>query len=161
MKRLMLACLFVSLAIVSTGAVAKKEKDETPITKIEAGAFDAQRKAIVDGFASGERYAEISSGDKAKVMSSLDRIDQLLGDHTEIDALRADEKVSLYNEQEIINNILTKAQKDSREVCKRHRPVNSRLAVNECHTVAEWERRRTEARDLMQDRQRLMTPGGG
>lgn len=166
MKRLLTACLFLSLVGASAGIAAKK-KDDAPMAKVEAHAFDAQRDTIVRGFESGERYSEISAPDKEKVLAALDEMERLLGDKTSIDALRPDAKVALFNEQETINTILTAAQADSREVCKRSRPINSRIPVNECHTVAEWQRRRDEARDLMDERQRLLTrplpvrpPGG-
>ena len=156
MKRLLTACLFLSLVGASAGVVAKK-KDDAPMPKVEAHAFDAQRASIVDGFQSGERYAEISPADKEKVLASLDKMQRLLGDNTSIDSLRPDDKVELFNEQEVVNTLLTAAQADSREVCKRSRPVNSRIPVNECHTVAEWQRRRDESRDLLDERARLLT----
>lgn len=157
MKRLMTACLLLALAGSAPTLLARKKDEGTPMPAVDASAFDAQRKDIVHGFGDGERYAEISSDDKTKVLASLDRMDALLGDSTSIDALRSDDKVALYNEQETVNTILTKAQQDSREVCKRSRPVNSRIAVNECRTVAEWQRKRDESRDLLDQNQKHLT----
>lgn len=158
MKRslLLLPCLLLSSLVLSPVARAD---DQTPMREISATGFDEQRSSIVSGFADGERYAEIKSDDKTKVLAALDRMQQTLGPGTSIESLSPDAKVALYNDQEVINTILTDAQEASREVCKRNRTVNSRLKSSECHTVAEWERRRERARELAEKNKRYN--GGG
>lgn len=156
MKRLLL--LLPGLLLATTVLAA----DKMPMREIQPSGFDQQRNAIVDGFASGERYAEIDAEQKVKVLAALDRMQQILGPSTTIEQLAPEAKVALYNDQEIVNTILTDAQEASREVCKRNRTVNSRLKASECHTVAEWERRRERARDLAEKNKRYVTkPAGG
>lgn len=157
MKRslLLMPCLLLSIAAFSPVALAD---DQTPMREIRATAFDEQRASIIEGFADGERYAEIKSDDKTKVLAALDRMSQTLAPGKSIESLSPEAKVAIYNDQEVINTILTDAQEASREVCKRNRTVNSRLKSSECHTVAEWERRRERARELAEKNKRF---GGG
>lgn len=154
----MRSMIFAGMCLVaSIGAQAA----DVPMKEVQANGFEDQRAAIVAGFADGERYAEIDKDQRAEVMSALDRMQDLLGPATEIGQLSPEAKVALYNDQEIVNNILTDAQAASREVCKRHRTVNSRLKASECHTVAEWERRRDRARELTEKNKRIITTRDG
>ena len=130
--------------VASMGAHAA----DVPMKEVQANGFEAQRAEIVAGFAQGERYGEIGKEQRIEVMDALDRMQALLGPSTAIEQLSPDAKVALYNDQEIVNNILTDAQAASREVCKHHRTVYSRMKKSECHTVAEWERRREAGREL-------------
>lgn len=134
---------------------------DVPMKEVQANAFEEQRAAIVAGFEPGERYSEIDKAQRTEVMDALDRMQDLLGPATSIQELAPEAKVALYNDQEIVNNILTDAQAASREVCKRHRTVNSRLSTNECHTVAEWERRRERARELVRFSKSFENKGQG
>lgn len=138
------AFLLLGLLLATSATAA----DKMPMREVQASAFDEQRSAIVEGFADGGRYSEIDAEQKVEVMAALDRMQQLLGPNTSVEQLKPDAKVALYNDQGIVNNILTAAQSASREVCKRNRSVNSRLKASECHTVAEWERRRNRDREL-------------
>ena len=152
-------CLVASMSM--TASMSVQAAKDVPMAEVQANGFEDQRADIVAGFADGERYAEISKEQRAEVMGALDRMQDLLGPATSIGQLSPEAKVALYNDQEIVNTILTKAQAASREVCKRHRTVNSRLATNECHTVAEWERRRERARDLAEKNKRYVTTRDG
>ena len=153
LKILAVMCLVLS----SVGVQAA----DVPMAEVRANGFEEQRAAIIAGFASGERYSEIEDEQRAEVMGALDRMQDLLGPSTSIDQLKPEVKVAIYNDQEIINTILTKAQAASREVCKRHRTVNSRLKTSECHTVAEWERRREAGRELAERARGTAKEGAG
>ena len=141
----MRSIMFVGMCLLASMTA---QATDVPMAKVEANAFEDQRAAIVAGFADGERYAEIDKTQREEVMGALDRMQELLGSSSSVNELSQEARVALYNDQEIVNNILTDAQAASREVCKRHRSVNSRISTNECHTVAEWERRRERAREL-------------
>lgn len=141
----MRSMMFAGMCLVASMAT---NAADVPMKEVQAGEFEAQRAAIMAGFADGERYAEIGKEQRVEVMEALDRMQGALGPATSVQQLTPEAKVSLYNDQEIVNNILTEAQAASREVCKRHRTVNSRLKASECHTAAEWERRRDAGREM-------------
>ena len=155
----MRAMIFAGVCLMASMSVQASK--DVPMAEVQASGFEDQRAAIVAGFADGERYAEISKEQRVEVMDALDRMQDVLGPATSVQQLSPEAKVALYNDQEIVNTILTKAQRASREVCKRHRTVNSRLSTNECHTVAEWERRRERAQELARFRKSFANPGQG
>ena len=137
--------LSLCLLAVSTAAFAA---DKVPMREVQANGFDDQRAAIVAGFADEGAYSEIGTDEKAKVMGALDRMSTTLGSATSLDQLKPDARVALFNDQEIVNTILTRAQADSRITCKRDRTVSTRVKSSQCHTVAEWARRAEDARRL-------------
>ena len=141
MRSIMVAGLWFVTSLTALAA-------ESPGKEVAANGFAAQRAAIVAGFDEGGRYAEIGAEERMQVLAALDRMQALLDPSTPVDRLSSGNKVALYNDQEIVNTILTQAQEASREVCEHHRTVNSRLKKSECHTVAEWERRREAGREL-------------
>ncbi|WP_337245852.1 hypothetical protein [Luteimonas sp. gir] len=113
------------------------------VVDIESGAFERQRAAVLADLSGGEAYAEISPSDKQTVVSLLDRMQGVIEKTSSVDALHETERVRLFNDQEQVNTILTRAKADSRLVCRRETPIGSRLPQTNCMTVAE-RRRATE-----------------
>lgn len=107
--------------------------------------FEEQRTQLMADLADGETYAEISAEDREKVVSALGRMQRILGDGTPA-ALSPDDRAALMNEQELVNNLLTQARKDSRLVCARETPVGTRMPTTVCRTVAESRRQRENSR---------------
>lgn len=112
--------------------------------------FGEQRDQVMADLSDGETYAEISPEDRARVVSSLGRMERLLGTNASPQALHPDDRVELMNEQERINNILTRARADSRLVCRREVTVGSRMPTNVCRTVAESRRVREDSRQRLE-----------
>jgi len=112
--------------------------------------FDSQRQQILSDLEGGEKYSEISRQDAEKVKGALGRMSQQL---TSVDGavsrLSADQLAIVFNDQELINAILTQAGEDSRLVCTRERPVGSRRPITHCMTVAEKRRHRDEVQNEM------------
>ena len=109
--------------------------------------FSEQRAQVMADLDDGETYAEIGLEDREKVVSALGRMGRILGTHESPQALHPDQRVELVNEQETINNILTRAHADSRMVCRREIPVGTRMPTNVCRTVAERRRLRDNSRN--------------
>lgn len=152
MKHLVLLALMaaslVSTAWARDAGRDDRDDDRPPLAELTPQTLPQQREAVMDAFAPGERFAELDEAGRKRVIESFDRMQALMGGATSIDQLEPDVKVDLFNEQAMLNEVLTQAQRDSRVTCKRYRTVNSRLKNGECHTAAEWERRRERARKL-------------
>jgi hypothetical protein len=88
------------------------------------------------------------------VNAALDRIDSALHSHGNVAALPEETKLRVFNDQELVNTILTKGRDDSRLLCTRETPVGSHRPVNSCKTVAERRRDRERSQDTMRDLQR-------
>jgi hypothetical protein len=140
------------LLVVASSADAKIDS----LGKASAGAlnvespFESQRLQILKDLDGGEKYSEISKQDAEKVKGALGRMSQQLAsaDGT-LSRLNADQLAVVFNDQELVNAILTQAGEESRLVCTRERPVGSRRPVTHCMTVAEKRRHREESQNEM------------
>ena len=68
--------------------------------------------------------------------------------------LSADEQVTVFNDQEVVNTVLTSAKDDSRMVCQRVRAVGSNMVTSQCMTVAQRREMRRNSERNMNDVQR-------
>lgn len=104
--------------------------------------FAEQRQRVESALNGGSTYREISAEDRAKVLQALGRMGSKL-DSQKLADLNEPDKLEVFNNQEIVNTLLTKAADDSRMICQRERVVGSKLPQNVCMSVAE----RREARE--------------
>jgi hypothetical protein len=146
------AAALAVLLISATSAFAKQ--DDINKIALAEGDFAAQRAQIEADLADGKTYAEISRNDRAKVRESLDRIGATLAGVESIDALNPDAKARVFNDQELVNQILTAAAADSRLICERTAKTGSNRKITTCETVAERNRRRELDQDNLQKMQR-------
>lgn len=149
MVRLMVCTLLLAAAPV---AFANQQ------LALDEGSFAEQRSEIEKGLADGKTYAEISQADRATVRESLNRISGRLEGVEDVDKLPDPAKVALFNDQEVINTILTQAAADSRMVCKSVTRTGSHRKTNECQTVAERRRRQELDQDNLQKMQKGRMP---
>jgi hypothetical protein len=106
-------------------------------TRVEVdNGFMAQRDNILRELGDGKTYSEIDAGDREKVKAALARIATALDRSGGVDQLKEQQKVEVFNDQELVNSILSKAGEDSRLVCKRVRKTGSHMTSNQCMTVA-------------------------
>lgn len=115
--------------------------------------FSAQAQQIRTDL-NGDTYSEISKDDRQKVADALQRMEALMHGEPDAAKLKEADKVQLFNDQELINTVLTKARADSRVVCKREKTVGSHRAVSQCLTVAERRKIREQSFEILQANQR-------
>jgi hypothetical protein len=140
---------FVLLSLAASAAFAATKKSATAI---DLNASFAQQKAQIEReLGDGETYAEISSQDRAAVREALNRIASKLDMAGSVESLTAQQKADVFNDQEKVNTILTKASEDSRLVCRREKKVGSHREITECMTVAERRRAYENAQKTMRD----------
>jgi len=124
--------------------------------------FEASKARLV-GQLDSDRYSEISPQDKQTVLTTLERMDARLGKVGSSGQLSEEDRVDMFNDQEIVNTIITHAAIDSRVICIREAPTGShRIRVN-CQTLAMLKARERIGQDAMytMERQKNNTfPGG-
>src|SRR3546814_12987339 len=91
-------------------------------------------------------YGEVSPTDRREVLAALARIRTALGPSGDASRLNERRKLRVFHDQELINNILTSADADSRLVCRREKKTGTQMASNQCMTVAERKRAAAPAR---------------
>ena len=140
----MFASAIFSGLLASVGAAYRAR---SPDVEIEVSEMESPRQ--IEALADGETYREIPSQDRQTVKESLDRISGLLGDAQNADQLPEATRVEVFNEQERVNTLLTKAREDSRLVCTREKKVGSHRTTNSCKTVAERRRDMEESQNAL------------
>jgi hypothetical protein len=105
----------------------------------------------------GETYAELRLEDRSRVRGALGRMRGVLDQYPDQKSLPEASKVELYNDQQIVNTVLTQAREDSRQICTREKTTGSHRATTQCKTVAQRERDKAAAQREMNAVQR----GGG
>lgn len=113
------------------------------------GSFADQRQAIEKKLADGKTYSEIGANERSLVKDALARISSALESGGGIEALSETQKAAVFNDQETINNILTKAGEDSRLVCERVEKLGSHRKTTVCLTVAERRRVRESSENTL------------
>ena len=120
-----------------------------PRIDLSVASYAEQKAEVEAALADGATYAEIDSMKRREVAGALDRIAAVLEATGDVGGLTAEQKVKVFNDQELINTILTRAGEDSRIVCRREIKVGTRFAKETCSSVAERRRiRETAQSDL-------------
>jgi len=145
-------CALAGLFLV---AMAAQASDSAPnLAASDYAGFQAQSVVIRRDLAEGKVYSELDQRQREDVLAALDRIQAVLQAKGDVGALPEDAKLRVFNDQELVNAMLTKGREDSRLLCSRETPVGSHRAVVSCETVAERRRKRDRSQDTMRALQR-------
>jgi hypothetical protein len=160
MRQLFLSSLLLLLCI-SAPAGAKDAPDHQAIA-FSPTQFSAQREAIIKGLRSST-YRELSDADRENVLDALSRMQDKLDGVERLEQLDKRDQIAVFNDQELVNTLLTQAAADSQLICKREKFVGSHRVTNVCLTVAERRRLAAVAQEQMRGLQRspkLEDPAG-
>jgi len=100
-------------------------------------------------------YGRMRRGDITRMDKARDLIAELLEGHSNALELKPEERIELYNAQEMLTATIRNDEKD-RKVCKLEAVTGSRLGKTECMTVAEREERAKRARAGLEDQIRTV-----
>jgi hypothetical protein len=100
-------------------------------------------------------YGRLKRGDNERMEDARSEIRTLLEGHGNAMELQPDERIALFNAQEVITGAIRNDDKN-RKVCKREPTLGTRLAKAECLTVAQREARKKVSKDFAERSQRNM-----
>ncbi|HBS55210.1 MAG TPA: hypothetical protein DEA38_05730 [Stenotrophomonas sp.] len=146
--------MIVMLLGLSAAAQAASEK---PVVQMDRQAPVAEQVRQVEKALDNGEYAEISADDRAQVRQSLERITLRMGDRQTAQELPPAVQNEVFNDQERINTILTRAHADSRLVCQHTRSTGSNMPKSRCLTVAERRRIEEKGKALLNDQRSYRT----
>jgi hypothetical protein len=119
--------------------------------------FAALRTRMI-GQLNSDRYAEIKPADKAAVFGALDRIGQRLAKPS----LGNQDRVDIFNDQELINQITTHARAESRIYCERDEPTGTHVIRVICMSMGKWMQKQKDEQNavhvLMDNHQAAVCP---
>lgn len=128
------------------GSAAAREV-EMPVAMSKAD-FDVTKAHLIAQLDT-DRYSEISPQQKRKVIDALDRIDARLGSPAGSDKINDDDRVAIFNDQELVNTIMSRAVEDSRMYCEREAPLGTHRIRTVCLTMATWMERERSGQTAM------------
>ena len=134
---------FLMLMVFAASNVVANET--TKLSALEQ--FDVQKELILQDINDHTIYTEIEYSDVKLVRSTLDDMSHLLENAGDLESMTIDQRADLFNQQELVNTILTMAENDSRRVCRRRGTLGTNFKTTTCETVKE--RRERQAADRM------------
>jgi len=129
--------------LFALAGAAHADKMDVQVTMSRSD-FDALRARIVARLDT-DAYAAITPQDKTTVIAALDRIDHHLAKPRASDQ----DGVDIFNDQELINQIMTHASAQSRMYCEREMTTGSHLTRVTCMTIAKWMEREQTGQSAM------------
>ena len=147
-----LVLVLLSAIIFSTNTVAR---ETTKLSAFEQ--FEAQKSVILQDIKDDQVYSEISYSDANVVRDVLDRMTGNLEGITDFSEMTEAQRADLFNDQELVNTILTMAENDSRLVCRRSGTLGTNFKTTTCETRKN-RRERQEADRMAIDRLIRQTP---
>jgi hypothetical protein len=149
--------IFAALALaaaLSAGmagvAGAKEHYRENSVKADTAEAFSQLADNVRREMVPGGKYEYIKPDEKQKVDAALEQMTKLFDEHGTVAAMTQDQKVALFNAQEVVNSILTLRNRD-RVICKNEAPLGSHIPKTSCHTYAQEVEAREGAKKMMDD----------
>lgn len=157
MKSVLIAAFAVAFGVagVAHAKIDSKPARDSALVQLDVEESVAQQLARVEGALHSEQYSEIGMEDKSKVSAAIARIRDNLGAHETVEQANPEARTAIFNDQEVINTILTRAHADSRMVCQRERLTGSNRHTNVCMTVAQRREARENSSDVLRNYNRV------
>lgn len=125
-----MVCLITSMPVLA-------KPDAKPISlDINQASFAVQKENVLNAIGNDENYSEISKADSDKIKEGLSLLSEKLTDDTSFTALSAADREQVLAQQKVINQLLVKAARDSKIVCRDEVVSGSNLPRKVCRTRA-------------------------
>ena len=132
------------LFILLAGTISTAVSDTVRLSAMEQ--FETEKKQILQDLGSNTIYREITGGDMKLVKDALDRMSGHLENVDDLAQMSEAQRAELYNDQELVNTVLTMAENDSRTVCRRSGKLGTNFKTTTCETVKDRRARQEEDR---------------
>jgi hypothetical protein len=143
-RNLALACLVVLASATATAPEPANQVTPMTVNADTREDFAAVAEDVRAEMAEGGRFEFLSKSERQAVEDAFRRMDLLFQTSPTVEGMNKEDKVALFNQQEVVNSILKNRDSD-RVVCKRERKTGSNLATTTCLTYGERERQRRDS----------------
>ncbi|HET7923646.1 MAG TPA: hypothetical protein VFL30_02045 [Rhodanobacteraceae bacterium] len=145
----------VALAVALSMAMlapcsAKENYHEKRVNADTKEAFADVSQSVRREMDHGGKYEFVPPDERAKIDKNFDDMTKLFDQYGTVSAMNQDAKVRLFNDQEVVNSILTKRDRD-RVICQNKAPIGSHIQQTSCHTYAQEVEARQETQKQMSD----------
>jgi hypothetical protein len=150
--------MVVWLALMALGNAAAADKAAVlKIDSADKARFEQQVASVHKAMEAGGRFEFAGADERGRVDKALNEIGDVLAKHDTAMPLTQNEKVAIFNAQEVANAILLKNDSE-RLICKNEAPLGSHRKQTSCNTVAELHRIHEHDADLYQKKMNVPPP---
>ena len=139
-----------ALFLFALPAAAKENYHEKTFNADTAEKFKATADDVRKEMQPGGRYEYVKPKERDTIERTLAEMESLFEATGGVDKMKQDDKVKLFNDQEVVNSILTRRDRD-RVVCEDKPKLGSHVRTTQCHTVAQEEEARRGSKDTMDE----------
>ena len=144
------AALVAALAVALNTAAAKENYHEKTFNADTREKFQAVADEVRKEMEPGGRYENVKAKERATIEQSLAEMDALFAASGGVEHMKQDDKVKLFNDQEVVNSILTRRDRD-RVICEDKPKLGSHVRTTSCHTYGQAEDARRGSKDQMDE----------
>ena len=149
MKTTLALAIALSIAVL-TPCSAKENYHEKQVNADTKEAFADISQNVRRQMDAGGKYEFVPPDERTKIDKSFGEMTALFDQYGSVSAMNQDAKVKLFNNQEIVNSILTKRDRD-RVICESKAPIGSHIRQTTCHTYAQEVQAHLETQKQMAD----------
>jgi hypothetical protein len=149
MKMTLALAVALSMAILAPCS-AKENYHEKGVNADSKETFADLSQNVRREMDTGGKYEFVPPDERAKIDKSFTEMTALFDQYGTVSAMNQDAKVKLFNDQEVVNSILTKRDRD-RVICTNKAPVGSHIPKTSCHTYAQEVQAHQETEKQMSD----------
>ena len=143
LPRLLTGLLLAGTFITSHASTGKY------VTSKDLQSFESQTKEVTAGMTKGGRFEFVTASEQARVTELLGLIRDILVKYPDVNAIAERDKLTVFNSQEEVNEILTRGD-GQRLVCTKAAAVGSHLSKKTCVTRAQQEQQQEDARRMLE-----------
>jgi hypothetical protein len=144
------ALAFALFMAILAPCSARENYHEKQVNADNKEAFAAVAQNVRREMDHGGKYEFVPTDERAKIDRSFAEMTALFDQYGTVAAMNQDAKVKLFNDQEVVNSILTRRDRD-RVICTNRAPIGSHIAKTTCHTYAQEVEARQETQKQMSD----------
>jgi hypothetical protein len=149
-RTLLHATLVATAFALAANAAAKENYHESNFNADTPEKFQAVADDVRKEMEAGGRYEYVKPRERAQIEQSLAEMDALFKASGGVQNMKQDDKVRLFNDQEVVNSILTRRDKD-RVICDNAPKLGSHVRSTGCHTYGQEEDARRGSKDQMDE----------
>ena len=131
-------------------AVAKENYHEKTINADTRESFATVVASVRSEMVDGGKYEFVQKKERVQIDEKFNDMTALFDQYGTVSAMTQDAKVRLFNDQEVVNSILTKRDRD-RVICTNVAPIGSHIPVTKCHTYAQEVEAREGTKNILDE----------
>jgi hypothetical protein len=134
--------------LAAVSATAKENYKEKAFNADTREKFEEVATKVREEMKEGGRYEYVKPSERSTIDQKLSEMESLFKQSDTVQGMNEQTKIALFNDQEVVNSILTQRDSD-RVICKKEAPIGSHIPITTCHTYGQEEDARKNSHKQM------------